>query len=55
MRICFMSSGDLGTYGEKQAEFGAEVVCFSFMALGEVSYEKELKGETSLFEDVALL
>ena len=50
-----MSSGDLGTYGEKQAEFGAEVVCFSFMALGEVSYEKELKGETSLFEDVALL
>ena len=55
MRICFVSSGDLTDYSEKQAEYGAEIVCFSFMALGQVSYEKELKGETSLFEDVALL
>ncbi len=55
MRICFVSSGDLGTYEKKQTDCGADVVCFSFMALGEVSYEKELKGETSLFEDVALL
>ena len=55
MRICFVSSGDLSAYSEKQADFNAEVVCFSFMALGQVSYEKELKGETSLFEDVALL
>lgn len=55
MRICFVSSGDLGAYSERQAEFTADVVCFSFMALGEVSYERELKGETSLFEDVALL
>ena len=55
MRICFVTSGDLGAYSEKQADFHAELVCFSFMALGEVSYEKELKGETSLFEDVALL
>ena len=55
MRICFVTSGDLGTYSEKQANYSAEVVCFSFMALGDVSYERELKGETSLFEDVALL
>ena len=55
MRICFVSSGDLSAYSEKQADFNAEIVCFSFMALGQVSYEKELKGETSLFEDVALL
>ncbi|MCX4384684.1 MAG: hypothetical protein OSJ39_02660 [Clostridia bacterium] len=55
MRICFVTSGDLNVYAEKQADFGADVVCFSFMALGEVSYERELKGETSLFEDVALL
>ena len=55
MRICFVTSGDLATYSERQADFGAEIVCFSFMALGQVSYEKELKGETSLFEDVALL
>ena len=55
MRICFVPSGDLNAYCEKQADFHAELVCFSFMALGEVSYERELKGETSLFEDVALL
>lgn len=55
MRICFVSGGDLNAYGEKQADFAADIVCFSFTALGEVSYEKELKGETSLFEDIALL
>ena len=55
MRMCFVTSGDLTAYSEKQAEYGAEIVCFSFAALGEVSYERELKGETSLFEDVALL
>ncbi len=55
MRICFVTGGDLDFYGERQADYRADGVCFSFMALGEVSYEKELKGETSLFEDVALL
>ena len=55
MRICFVTGGDLDFYGERQADYRADVVCFSFMALVEVSYEKELKGETSLFEDVALL
>ncbi len=33
----------------------ADVLLFAFQALGEVSYERELRGETSLFEDVALL
>ena len=55
MRICFVTSGDLAEFSEKQAEFTSDITCFSFMALGEVSYEKELRGETSLFEDVALL
>lgn len=55
MRICFVTDGDLNTYSEKFAESKADVVCFPFRAMGEVSYERELKGETSLFEDVALL
>ncbi len=55
MRICFVSEGSLSDYSEKYIGCGADVVCFSFGALGKVSYEKELKGETSLFEDAALL
>lgn len=52
MRICFVTSGNLSEYG---GEVSADVVMFPFQALGEVSYERELKGETSLFEDVAIL
>ncbi len=55
MRICFVSEGSLSDYSEKYVACGADIVCFSFQALGKVSYERELKGETSLFEDVALL
>lgn len=52
MRICFVTSGDLSKYrgGER-----ADITLFPFHALGEVSYERELKGETALFEDVAIL
>lgn len=53
MRICFVTSGELNEF--KGDCGGAEVVCFPFHALGEVSYERELKGETNLFEDVAIL
>lgn len=55
MRICFVTSGSLNDFAERNMGIRADVVCFSFAALGEVSYERELKGETSLFEDVALL
>ncbi len=55
MRICFVTGGSLNDYAEKYAGARADVVCFAFSALGEVSYERELKGETNLFEDVALL
>ncbi|MGN0823291.1 MAG: nitrilase-related carbon-nitrogen hydrolase [Candidatus Gallimonas sp.] len=55
MRICFVSDGDLNDYEEKHAGANADVVCFTFRALGRVSYERELRGETSLFEDAALL
>ncbi len=55
MRICFVTSGSLNDYGEKTERVQADIVCFPFRALGEVSYERELKGETNLFEDVAIL
>lgn len=52
MRICFVTSGNLSDYnGEREAD----ILMFPFHALGEVSYERELKGETNLFEDVAIL
>lgn len=53
MRICFVTNGNLSDFrgGEREAD----LLLFPFHALGEVSYERELKGETSLFEDVAIL
>ena len=51
MRICFVTKGGLDAVGE---EAGADIVCYPLSALGEVSYERELKGETSLFEGVAM-
>ncbi len=55
MRICFVTKGTLAEYAEGFSGSKADILCFSFQALGEVSYERELKGETSLFEDVAVL
>ena len=46
-----MTKGGLDAVGE---EAGADIVCYPLSALGEVSYERELKGETSLFEAVAM-
>ena len=54
MRIAFVTGGTLNDYGER-IDAAADIVCCTFSALGEVSYERELKGETGLFEDVALL
>ena len=51
MRICFVTSGRLDAVRE---EAGADTVCCPLPSLGEVSYERELRGETSCFEDVAL-
>lgn len=51
MQICFITSGSLQEYGHGS---DADLVLFPFSTLGEVSYEKELKGETTLLEEVAL-
>lgn len=53
MRICFITAGNLKEYGRQPLE--ADIVCCGFQAIGSVSYERELKGETALFEDVATL
>lgn len=53
MRICFVTGGSLEEFSERYAHVEADVVCCSFHALGEVSYEREIRGETGLFEEVA--
>lgn len=54
MRICFVGQGELRAF--KGQNIGAcELVVFGFNGIAEVSYEKELKGETAWFEDAALL
>jgi predicted amidohydrolase len=55
MRICFVTGGSLSDFSESYPQGTADVICGGFQTLGEVSYERELKGETGLFEDVALL
>ena len=55
MRICFLTNGNLSDQTADLQVCGADVILCGFQALGEVSYERELRGETNLFEDVALL
>ncbi len=66
MRICFVSNGTLRAFrgnGERgmaaclqESEKGqTDLLCFGFNGIGEVSYERELKGESSFFEDAAAL
>ena len=54
MRIGFVGRGQVSGYAEKEGE-KADVLLFAFDGKTEVSYEKELKGESSFFEDVARL
>lgn len=56
MRIEFVTRGTLNEYAERIGASCADVLMFSFQGIDEiVSYERELKGETSYFEDVAIL
>lgn len=64
MRICFVTNGSLSVFRKQQNKENAvegkidaepDVFLFGFGGMGEVSYEKELKGETKIFEDAALL
>ena len=51
MRICFVSRGTLNTFWDDYGGSDADILFFGFQGLGEVSYEKELRGETGYFED----
>ena len=55
MRICFVGKGSVSQFREQEYGEKADVFLFGFNGLGEVSYEKELKGETFFFEETALL
>lgn len=55
MRVGFISENSLQTYKEKGNNEKAEILLFGFNGIGEVSYEKELKGESGFFEEAALL
>lgn len=54
MNICFVSRGRIEDFYEHGGE-KADVILFGFQAIGEVSYESELKGESSYFEEIARL
>lgn len=56
MRLCFVSRETVEAVAKKAEEIRADLLLFGFNGIdGEVSYERELKGETAYFEDVALL
>ena len=55
MRICMVARGSVRSFRAEYKEEQAELFLFGFNGMGEVSYEKELKGESNYFEDVAVL
>ena len=55
MRIGFVSKDSLRAFKESWNGEQADLFVFGFEGMGEVSYEKELKGESGFFEDAALL
>ena len=52
MKVQFISKGSVHTFQEGES---AELLLFGFNGGGEVSYERELKGESDFFERVARL
>ena len=59
MRVCFVNQGSVENFASHNAFMQdvekREIILFSFDGLGEVSYEKELKGESSGFSCLAEL
>lgn len=52
MIFCVVTDGEVG---KKRALPACDVALFGFRGLGEVDYERELKGETDKFEEAARL
>ncbi|MBQ8295439.1 MAG: hypothetical protein IJX87_03285 [Clostridia bacterium] len=55
MKVGFVTENTVRAFRKKYDGEAADLLVFGFSGLGEVSYEKELKGETDFFKDVALL
>ena len=55
MRIAFVTQGSLSAFKEMTFYEESDITIFGFNGVGEVSYQKELKGETAFFEDAAKL
>ena len=53
MKIRFVCRGKVGALQENYECDGEGLIVFGFGGLGEVNYEKELKGESHFFEQVA--
>ena len=55
MRVRFVCRGSVAEEMPRETEPSAEVIAGGFLSRGEISYERELKGETRFFEGVAAL
>ena len=55
MKIAFVSRGSIAEFKNELQSMEPELIVGGFRSLGEVSYERELRGETRYFEDVASL
>ena len=55
MRIHFVTEGTLRAYRAGGRAAACDLLAFGFEGLGEVDYGRELAGETSKLEDLALL
>lgn len=55
MKIHFVTEGSVNEYWERAKKQPCDVLFFGFNGLGEVDYRRELDGETSKLEDLAIL
>ena len=54
MRIGFLTAGSLFELEKSGRAERADLYCLSFGSVGEVNYEKEVRGESGELEEVAL-
>ena len=54
MEVCFLPRGSVGEFVLDEAR-KVDLIVFGFQGVGEVDYEKEIKGESAYFEEVARL
>lgn len=55
MKIRFVTEGGINEYWEGAKRQDCDLLVFGFEGLGEVDYRRELAGETSKLEDLAIL